>query len=183
MTLHAHSPVGEVARCWAAFACLGAGLIHLAVVHQHLAQWRLAGVFFVLVGVTQVGWAIAALARRTVPAAGITATASLALVALWGVTRTTGLPFGPDAGTAEPVGTADVLCVVLQMTTVVLVLVSAAVSGRGNPPSRDPSPGLKLALLGAGALVMAALTTPALAATDAGAHAHPHFERNSSRPG
>lgn len=45
----------DVARCWAGFASLGAGLVHLAVVREHLDHWLLASAFFAVVGALQLG--------------------------------------------------------------------------------------------------------------------------------
>ena len=56
-----------MARCWAGFASLGAGLVHLAVVREHLAEWWVYGVFFAAIGTLQILWALAALARDTRP--------------------------------------------------------------------------------------------------------------------
>lgn len=160
----------DVARCWAGFASLGAGLVHLAVVREHLDHWVLASVFFVAVGGLQVAWGLAALARDTAPLARTAAAGSLGVLALWAVSRSTGLPFGPEAGAAEPAGRADLLAVTLH----VLLVASLAVASR-RATSRRPAVSRALAGLAAGALTMAALTTPALAATEAGEHARPHF--------
>jgi hypothetical protein len=160
-----------VARCWAGFASLGAGLIHLAVVHEHLAEWWVFGVFFAVVGALQIGWAMLALARDTVPIPRLVAGATAAILVLWVVSRSTGLPVGPEPWTPEAVGTADVLCGVLEAAVVVLLV---AVLRSGEPAATAQRlTRTQLVLLTVGALAMAAITTPALAATDAGEHAHP----------
>jgi hypothetical protein len=161
-----------VARCWAGFALLGAGLIHLAVTREHVAVSLVQGLFFAVVGVAQLGLALVVLARDRLPAPALVVTGQLALVALWAVSRTTGLPVGPDAGTPEAVGRVDVLAVVLEVLSVAAVVSMAQTAPAPAPDARRP--GRWWALVGAGALVMAALTTPALAATEPGAHARPH---------
>jgi hypothetical protein len=171
----AATPVGgDVVRCWAGFASLGAGLVHLAVVHEHLAEWWVYGVFFAVVGAAQLAFGLGALGRDRAPLARQVACANLALVALWAVTRTTGLPVGPQRWTPEPVGRPDLLSVALEVATVLALAVLARAGDR--PLSRRPpaSASRYVALLFAGALAVSAMTTPALAATEAGGHAHPH---------
>jgi hypothetical protein len=169
----------DVARCWAGFASLGAGLVHLAVVGVHLDEWLLAGVFFAVLGAAQLGWGLAALARDTAPFARTVITVNVGGLGLWAVSRTTGVPFGPEAGVAEAVGTADTLCMALQVLTVGALAVALrtseqAASSAARDEARRLRTGRGLAALGVGALVMSALTTPALAATESGEHAHPH---------
>lgn len=166
----------DVARCWAGFASLGAGLVHFGVVREHLDSWLLHGMFFAALGSAQIAWALLAMSRDRVPLPRLVVTATLSLVALWAFTRTFGLPFGPGAGTPEPVGTADLLAMVLHGMLVASVVVAVRSDRSAHAYAARPrTAGRTLVGLGAGALVMAALTTPALAATEAGATARPHF--------
>jgi hypothetical protein len=160
----------DVARCWAGFASLGAGLVHAAVIREHWSERAVYGVFFAVVAAGQLGWGLAALARDRAPFPGRVAAANGALIALWALTRTVGLPFGPDAGTPEAVGAADLGAVALQGILVVAVAVGG-LALLGVP--RASKVGL-LGGLAAGALLVGLITTPALAGTPAGAHAHPH---------
>ena len=87
----------------------GAGIIHLSVVAEHAQEARLFGAFFLASGIAQLGWAVlasGAISRRAVLAACI---GNAAIVALWVVSRTSGLPIGPGSGTPESVGFADVV--------------------------------------------------------------------------
>lgn len=167
----------DVARCWAGFASFGAGLIHIAVVREHLAESLSQGIFFAVVGLAQVAWAFWALTRSTVPFPRITAGATLGLIALWGVSRTIGLSLDPLTAVREPVGVADVLCVVLEAALIGCVFVAAPRAAQA-PVEADPwmgrsaTRGRGLALLAAGALAVSALATPAMAATSAGEHVH-----------
>ena len=131
----------DVLRLWSAFALLGAGLVHLAVVSEHVEESALHGLFFLVVGAVQLGWGVLAMARTTLPAPHALVAVQVGLVAIWAASRTVGLPVPPAPWTTEPVGTADLL-----------------------------------AVAAAGALLVWVLTTPALAATEAGQHAHPHGE-------
>jgi hypothetical protein len=170
------SDTRDVARCWAGFASLGAGLVHLAVVREHFDEYALYGVFFLVSGVLQIGWAMVALARDRMPIPRLVAAAQVAMVVLWGVTRTVGLPIGPEVWTPEPVGRADVLCSVLELVAAAAIAIWIWLTRTDDRPVRA---GRYLVLVGAGALVVAFLTTPALAATDAGGQARPHGEHLS----
>jgi hypothetical protein len=158
------SDTRDVARCWAGFASLGAGLVHLAVVHEHFQESALFGIFFLVSGALQIGWAMVALARDRMPLPRLAAAAQLAMVALWGVTRTVGLPIGPEVWTPEAVGRADVLCVALEIVSAGAVAAWLVLGRAGEHPVRARR---YLLLVGAGALAVACLTTPALAATGA----------------
>lgn len=102
----------------------GAGVIHLSVLPEHLSEWWLYAVFFAASGLAQVslaGWYLLGGPGRRV-SLGV-AVATLGIVAMWLVTRTSGLPFGPDAGSPEAWGVADVVCSGLEVITAALLLV------------------------------------------------------------
>jgi hypothetical protein len=166
----------DLARCWAAFASLGAGLVHLAVTREHLAEWWVYGVFFAVVGAAQVAWAVAALgASGHPPLRRPVAVGNAALVLLWLLTRTSGLPVGPERWSAEAFGRPDVLCVVLELAAVgVLLLLHRVWRDAGRLVGRLAT-GRFVALMFAGALTVSAVTTPALAATESGANPHHHL--------
>ncbi len=164
----------DVARCWAGFASLGAGLVHLAVVREHLDEWWLFGVFFAVLGIGQVVWAVTALARDRAPFPQLVAYGSLAVVALWAVTRTVGLPVGPDPWQTEAVGRADVLTSLLEIGVAGALLVAVRLPERAAP-ERHPA-GQFVALILAGALAVFAITTPALADTPAGGRSSDQME-------
>ena len=166
----------DVARCWAGFASLGAGLVHLAVVQEHLDEWWLYGVFFAVLGAAQLLWAMAALARDEAPFPRTVALANVAVVLLWLVTRTTGLPVGPEPWEAEAFGRADVLATVLELVVVALLVALPRLAATEQPVPAGRGSRRFVALLFAGALAVAAVTTPALAATSPGGRAPAHGE-------
>jgi hypothetical protein len=96
-------------------------------------------VFFLVLTVVQVGYAAAVLIRPSVPLLKAGALASLAVVALWIVSRTVGVPIGPEPGEAEAVGTYDLLATISEALAALacLAAVRALRSGRygrrGNP--------------------------------------------------
>jgi hypothetical protein len=159
-----------VARCWAAFASLGAGLVHAALTMPLARTWWVAGTLTAVVAGYQVGWALAALARERLPWWRVTVALNVAAVAAWAVSRTVGVPVGLGLS----VGTADAVAAGLGVVLVWLVVLVARSGSRLGAVGGGLARGRTAALLGAGALVMSVVTTPALAATDAGRHARPH---------
>jgi hypothetical protein len=86
-----------------------AGVIHARALFDHASHYWLFGVLFGALTYAQVLWAVWIYRkpndeRPLLPAA----VASLAVVAVWLVSRTVGLPIGPWAGQPEPLGVADV---------------------------------------------------------------------------
>ncbi|WP_353951803.1 hypothetical protein V6K52_19605 [Knoellia sp. S7-12] len=118
---------------------VGAAVIHLAVVPEHLAEWPTAGAFFVVLAAAEVSTAAAVLTR---PAAGsllLATVTSGAPLLLWGWSRLWGLPFGPSAGAPEPVGLPDVAAVALELAALVLagLLIRRAPALTGRAGSSD----------------------------------------------
>ncbi|RZS91266.1 hypothetical protein EV189_0503 [Motilibacter rhizosphaerae] len=144
----------------AAYAGIGAGLVHLAVVHEHLQEWLAAGIFFIFLGAAQVVWGVASFAAGRVLVPRTAVLVSLGTVVLWVVSRTSGLPVGPEAFEPEAVGRADVLSCVLELVTVAGVAL-----GVRRVRTRESSPRRSVAALAAAAALVAVLTTPALAAS------------------
>jgi hypothetical protein len=92
-----------------AVVSIGAAVIHFAVIAQHMNEWWLTGTFFVAVALFQLAWAVAVIARPS-PALYLTGAVVNALVVItWIVSRTIGVPVGPEAGEAESIGLPDVL--------------------------------------------------------------------------
>jgi hypothetical protein len=161
----------DVIRCWAGFASLGAGLVHFSVVREHLDEWWLYGVFFIGLGTLQVLWAVATLARDSVPFPRLIVLASTMTLVLWAVTRTVGLPVGPEPGQAESAGLSDVVAGVLEVVVVLSVVAATRPQRTGEPRRSTP---VAVSLLALGALAVSALTVPAIASTPAGEHVHTH---------
>ena len=94
---------------------LGAAAIHFGVTGAHFAEWWAYGVFFIATGWFQAFWSVVFAVRPRVWLARMSAIANAAIVLTWLVTRTSGLPFGPDAGTAERVGLADTVATAFEI--------------------------------------------------------------------
>lgn len=108
-----------------------AGLIHVKALFDHAGHYWLFGVFFGALAYVQVGWAVLALRRPDerrwlMPAAVL----SLAVVALWLVTRAVGLPFGPWAGRPESFAIADITASVNELILAGLLVAIAHPEGR-----------------------------------------------------
>ena len=85
------------------------GLIHAKALFDHASHYWLFGVFFGVLAYAQVLWAFLVYRRPAErrwlkPAAVV----SLAIVGVWIVTRSVGLPFGPWAGRPEPLAVTDI---------------------------------------------------------------------------
>lgn len=163
-------------RC-AAMLTTGAALIHVGVSADHFQEWWAAGLFFLVSAAAQLGWAVWCWSRpssRRVLLAGAGGSAALALV--WVVSRTSGLPFGPGAGVAEPVGVADTVCVALEVLSAGLAVVAATAwaPSRLTAPS---TPRRAAALTGAVAVLTlvasgAAIAAPSPDHAEGAAHDH-----------
>jgi hypothetical protein len=108
-------------RVGLALLSIGAAVIHFAVIAQHMNEWWLTGTFFVVVALFQLAWAVAVLARPSRPLYLLGAVVNALVVITWIVSRTVGVPVGPEAGEAESIGLPDVLA-----TSYEVLLVAAA---------------------------------------------------------
>lgn len=96
-----------------ALASAGAGIIHAAVVPEH-TNWWASVTFFVGLASFQLGWSAFVLLRGPAQLTLLVgAGANVAALATWTLSRTTGMPFGPHQGVAEPAARADVIASVL----------------------------------------------------------------------
>lgn len=115
-------PAGLSPTVYAAALSLVAALVHLWVAPGHFEVWWGYGAFF-LAAATAQGLLAVALLRwpgQAVPLAGIFG--NLAVVALYVVTRTSGVPIGPHAARAEEAGVLDMATTAVELATVVFLL-------------------------------------------------------------
>lgn len=112
-----------VPRATAPTAVVGLGLVVAGGVHalaapEHLQADAVMGALFVWVALVQVS---SAALLRWMPSPGLAslvAGANLVFVAAWAMSRTVGLPFGPDAGEAEAVGALDAIAMAAELVVV-----------------------------------------------------------------
>jgi hypothetical protein len=112
------------------FLSLGAAAIHFAVVPEHFEEWWAFGLFFVTVGWFQALWPMAYLVQPSRQLVWLGIGVNLATVFVWVWSRTAGLPFGPEAGIVENVGSRDLLASVFELVLVAGLLVTLAPGGR-----------------------------------------------------
>lgn len=97
--------VGAVALCSA-----GAGAVHAVVTPEHFEEHLAFGLFFLAVTVWQMTVVVAALHRPSRALWLSTAVGTIAVLAIWAVSRTSGLPFGPEPWMPESTGLLDLAC-------------------------------------------------------------------------
>ncbi len=157
---------GEVVRVLLVASLLGGAAVHAAVVREHVDHWPAAGVFFALLAATALVVGVALLRRVDRPRLLGALAVSVGPLLVWLVSRTTGLPFGPDAGEPEPVALADaaacLLAVVAGGAALVLLRVTGPLRVRGLPAAAQ--------LIGLG--LVAALTVVGLAGATLATPAH-----------
>ncbi|MEU8342850.1 hypothetical protein SAMN05443665_100967 [Actinomadura meyerae] len=134
--LPAASPARTARRAAAACSVLAA-LVHYAVVPEHLDEWWAYGVFFSAIGMFQLMWAVLAHTgdERPVLLSGLAV--NLGVLALWAVSRTSGLPFGPEPGEAEPAGVLDVLSGAAELVLIAGIVL--ALRGSRRRPAGEPA--------------------------------------------
>lgn len=93
----------------------GAAVIHLSVIPEHLKEYWPFAVFFAGVAAFQAAWPVAVLTRPQRGLYGIGAVASAGLITLWALSRTTGLPLGPEPWHPEAASLPDLLAVALEI--------------------------------------------------------------------
>lgn len=97
-----------------ALAAVGAGAIHLTHGASHLADWAPLGISFYAAGILQIAWAGALVVTGSRKLLYAGAAFSTLFVAFYLLTRTVGMPFGPNAFAPEAFGRADVLSAALE---------------------------------------------------------------------
>ncbi|MGZ5399379.1 MAG: hypothetical protein ACXWDM_05150 [Nocardioides sp.] len=153
---------------------VGAAVVHLAVVPEHVRGWPAAGVFFVVLAAA--GAAVAAAVLRWPSRGPLLAAVAVCAVplAVWLCSRTIGLPLGPEAGATEPVGLADTATAVLELA-VILVAVRLFRGDRGSVPrpemSRDAA---RMALVAVVAVTAWGLADSGISWLDVSAVGHAH---------
>ena len=117
-TVAVHTPLAIIA---AALSLAAAG-IHFAVITEHLEEWVLFGVLFFALGWFQLVWAQVYLVWQRRSVAAVAIAVNLGAVLVWIVSRTVGLPIGPDAGIPEALGFPDVLATSFEIGLIGLLL-------------------------------------------------------------
>lgn len=109
----------DLIRYGVALFSAGAAGIHFAVSQSHFEEYWLFGAFFVALAWFQALWAIVVVASPHRLLYLLGALANGATVALWAVTRTAGIPIGPNAGEPEVAEFIDILSTAFEVLVVV----------------------------------------------------------------
>jgi hypothetical protein len=150
-------------------AATGAGVIHLAVAPAHLTEYVPLGIGFVAAGVLQIGWGVAIALRDSRRLLYVGAAGSLLFLGVYVLSRTVGLPFGPEAFEPEAFGAADLLCCALEVP----VALGAYVLAR-RPTALRGRLRASLAAAVAAAFVLTGSATAYAATVPAHEHQHEH---------
>jgi hypothetical protein len=164
----ASSPRAGADQWFLAALLIGAGAIHVAMAPSHLNESAVEGAGFVAAAWVQVALGVAVVlgppSRRLLVAVVGT---GVALIAVWLLSRTAGLPLGSHAGHAESVSIVDGICVGLEAIAVLAAV--AGLTGLAAGPLRARGVAV-LGALAAAAFATAAVASPA--ARDHAAHSH-----------
>lgn len=159
----------------AAVLSLAAAAVHFGYAPHHLADDWAHGWFFLVLGALQLAFAplVVNRPRRWVWIAAIVV--NLGAIVTWVVSRTVGLPFGPEDLRSESVGFPDTATAVIEGAIVALALVAVFVPSVVARPTRHRAALVTIATaVGTVAAVIAAVTlTPTyMAAHEAAGHSH-----------
>lgn len=169
----------QITRTWLAFAAVGAGVIHLALV---ITAPLPAAVLLLLLGLAELLWAVLVLSKDRLVCPRLARTVSIIPVLLWSLLVAAAAAFSAPALesylTLVPMLIASLLA--LFAGTVLSVALRATSTPEATAVTVVPSAGRYLVALTLGGLILGALVTPALSLTDAGHYAQPHGDHTAT---
>ncbi len=114
----------------AATLSLVAALIHAWVMPEHFREWWGYGTFFLIVALAQWFYALALLRWPRRPTFLLGILGHLAIIALYIVTRTAGIPlFGPHAGEVEEIRVVDLTSKLAELALVMILVALMSIVG------------------------------------------------------
>jgi hypothetical protein len=138
-------------------------LIHLQAAVDHFDESWLYAAFFIALAASQLAWGVALYRqRRRRGLLIIGALASLAVIGIWILSRTVGLPVGPDSVSPETVGALDAIATADEIALTALIALQLF-------PLRFDTRGWAARSLRAAALLLMLLSSMVLGG---GFHAH-----------
>jgi len=123
-----HASLPWLARVTAVSCLFGAEAIHTAVIAEYIQEWLPAGLFFLVLSLVQGLLAVALIAAPSRRLERVIIGVSLGTVALWLLSRSVGIPIGPMAWIAEPIGRADIVATALELVTAAVLLATTTVT-------------------------------------------------------
>jgi hypothetical protein len=133
----------EAARVAAALS-LFAGAIHLAALPEHLGESVWFGAFFLCSGAFQIASGIRMRTRPTPGLATTVALANAAVVGLWVLSRTEGVPVGPAPWVPEGIGLLDAVATVCEIGLVAVAVFMSRKRDAGTAKGSWRWPGVSL---------------------------------------
>ena len=125
-------------RLAAAGFALAAGFSHALAGEEHFTIWWGYGLFFSIVSICQImgGGALFFWESRGLYLTGIIGTGSVVVVYV--ITRTVGIPFGPQAGVVEGVGVLDAFAKTFEIGLIVCLMLLLARPKQDTPGVATP---------------------------------------------
>lgn len=163
--------MSQITRTWLGFAAIGAGLVHLALV---IGSPLPIAVVVLLLGLTEIAWGVITFARDSIPAPRVASAVAITPLLAWILLVVVATMRDAAWLASLPVLPMAIASVFELFAVAVLALHLRQARNAADPVPAPPRPGRYLVGLMAGALLVGALTTPALAATEAGRFAQPH---------
>lgn len=95
-----------------------AGFVHAVVTPEHFGEDLAVGLFTLAVTLGQMAVVVAGLHRPSRALWASAAAGNTVVLAIWALSRTTGLPVGPAPGTPEVIGLLDLACAAYEFAIV-----------------------------------------------------------------
>ena len=108
-----------------AFFSAAAGGLHIAALPSHRQESSTIVAFFVAVGLGQLAAAVLLVYRPSRRTTAAVVAGNLAIVGVWVMSRTVGVPFGAHRGQPEPVSVLDGLATALELAVAVAAVLLA----------------------------------------------------------
>jgi hypothetical protein len=156
----------------AALLSAGAAAVHASAAGPHFDHYVPHGVLFVVTALAQAAWAALVLTAPSAPLLAAGALGNLGVAIVWALSRTVGLPLGPESGAPEPVGAPDLVATSFE----ILVIAACVLLLTAGGPHWPVSGGAAKRFAAVGAIAIAAATSAAFAATPGGGHQHDSLE-------
>ena len=102
----------------AALFSAGAGAIHASVAGPHIQEYAAFGVLFVASAIAQAVWAALLLVSPSARLLIAGVVGNALIVQVWALSRTVGLPFGPEPWSAEPITYLDLTATTFELGVV-----------------------------------------------------------------
>jgi hypothetical protein len=170
--------VSTITRTWLAFAAIGTGLIHLALV---VGSPLPVGIVLAALGILEFGWGVLTFARDLPLAPRAALIVGIAPILAWSlVVVVATLAHNSVLATSLDLFPLAVATIFELFAVAVLSVYLRKRTAKDAPAPRDPSAWRYLLGVLIGGIAVASLTTPALAATEAGLYAQPHGEHSDS---